>query len=117
MYTLHMPVTKGIFAKAWTCVDEGEQEQLLLENCTVLDAVELAQKFKEMGGNHTALADRTRRHEVNLSATSQHIQLAKYLESIGYITSWEEKTFEPAVKKETSRKFLKLRIRRIKQSN
>ena len=64
MYTLHMPVTKGVFAEAWTCVDEGEQEQLLLENCTVLDAVELAQKFKEMGGNYTALADRTRRRDV-----------------------------------------------------
>ena len=120
MHTLHMPVTKGVFAEAWTCVDEGEQEQLLLENCTVLDAVELAQKFKEMGGNYKALADRTRRHEVNLFATPQRIQLAKHLQTIGYITSWEEKeekAFDPAVEKETSRKLLKLRIRQIKQPN
>lgn len=120
MYTLHMPVTKGVFAEAWNCVDEGEQEQLLLENCTVLDAVELAQKFKEMGGNYTVLADRTKRREVNLSATPQHIQLAKHLQTIGYITSWEEKeekTFDPVLEKETSRKLLKLRIRQIKQPN
>lgn len=120
MHTLHMPVTKGVFAEAWTCVDEGEQEQLLLENCTVLDAVELAQKFKEMGGNYKALADRTRRHEVNLFTTPQRIQLAKHLQTIGYITSWEEKeekAFDPAVEKETSRKLLKLRIRQIKQPN
>lgn len=120
MYTLHMPVTKGIFAEAWNCVDEREQEQLLLENCTVLDAVELAQKFKEMGGNYTALADRTKRREINLSATPQHIQLAKHLQTIGYITSWEEKeekTFGSVLEKETSRKLLKLRIRQIKQPN
>ena len=120
MYTLHMPVTKGIFAEAWNCVDEREQEQLLLENCTVLDAVELAQKFKEMGGNYTALADRTKRREINLSATPQHIQLAKHLQTIGYITSWEEKeekTFGSVLEKETSRKRLKLRIRQIKQPN
>ena len=117
MYTLHMPVTKGVFAEAWTCVDEGEQEQLLLENCTVLDAVELAQKFKEMGGNYTALADRTRRRDVTLSSTPQRIQLAKHLQAIGYITSWEEKTSDSAYQQETSQKLLKLRIKQMKQPN
>ena len=85
-----------------------------------MDAVELAQKFKEMGGNYTALADRTKRREINLSATPQHIQLAKHLQTIGYITSWEEKeekTFGSVLEKETSRKRLKLRIRQIKQPN
>ena len=92
----------------------------LLENCTVLGTFELAQKFEEMGGDYTALADRTRRHEVNLLATPQRIRLANHLQSIGYITSWEgkkEKIFDPALKKETSRKLLKLRIRKIKQPN
>lgn len=120
MHTLYMPVTKGVFAQAWTCVDEGEQEQLLLENCTVLGTVELAQKFEEMGGDYTALADRTRRHEVNLLATPQRIRLANHLQSISYITSWEEKKekiFDPELKKETRRKLLKLRIRKIKQPN
>ena len=117
MNMLHMTVTKGVFAAAWNCVDEREKEQLLLENCTVLDAAEIEQKFREIGGNYTNLADRTRRHEVNLFATPQRIQLAKHLQTIGYITSWEEKAFDPAVEKETSRKLLKLRIRQIKQSN
>ena len=120
MHTLFMPVTKGVFAQAWTCVDEGEQEQLLLENCTVLGTVELAKKFEEMGGDYIALADRTSRHEVNLFATPQRIQLANHLQSIGYITSWEEKKekiFDPVLKKVTSRKLLKLRIRKIKQPN
>ena len=46
MYTLHMPVTKGVFAEAWNCVDEREQEQLLLENCTVLDSAETMQSLQ-----------------------------------------------------------------------
>lgn len=120
MYTLHMPVTKGVFAEAWNCVDEREQEQLLLENCTVLDSAELEQKFKEVGGDYAELANRTRRHEVNLSATPHNIQLANHLKTIGYITSLEEKeepTFDPVLGKVTSRKLLKLRIRQIKQPN
>ena len=120
MHTLQMPVTKGVFAEAWNFVDEGEQEQLLLENCTVLDAIELEQKFREIGGDYTALTDRTRRREVNLSATPQCIQLANHLQAIGYITGWgekEEKTFDPVLEKETSRRLLKLRIKQIKQPN
>ena len=117
MKRLCMPVTQDIFDAAWNCVDEGERGQLLLENCLVLDAIDLAQKFSEIGGAYTALADRTRRHEAELSATPQHALLAEHLRTIGYITRWEEKEeqiFNPTLGKETSRKFLKLRIRPIK---
>lgn len=117
MKRLCMPVTQDIFDAAWDCVDEGERGQLLLENCLVLDADDLAQKFREMGGDYTALADRSRRHEVELSATPQHALLAGHLQTIGYITRWEEKEekiFNPTLGKETSRKFLKLRIRQIR---
>lgn len=110
-------ITQDIFDAAWDCVDEGERGQLLLENCLVLDADDLAQKFREMGGDYTALADRSRRHEVELSATPQHALLAEHLRTIGYITRWEEKEekiFNPTLGKETSRKFLKLRIRQVK---
>ncbi|WP_143403011.1 hypothetical protein [Gemmiger sp. An120] len=117
MKRLCMPVTQDIFDAAWDCVDEGEREQLLLENCLVLDAVDLEQKFREMGGNYTTLADRTRRHEAELSATPQHALLAEHLRTIGYITNWEEKeekSFEPVREKEMTPKLLKLRIRPIK---
>ena len=117
MKRLCMPVTQDIFDAAWDCVDEGERGQLLLENCPVLDAADLAQKFSEIGGDYTALADRTRRHEVELSATPQHALLAEHLQTIGYITRWEEKEekiFNPTLGKETSRKFLKLRIKQVK---
>lgn len=112
MKRLCMPVTQDIFDAAWDCVDEGERGQLLLENCPVLDAADLAQKFSEIGGDYTALADRTRRHEAELSATPQHVLLAKHLQTVGYITSWEEKV--SPLEKETSRKVLKLRIKQVK---
>lgn len=112
MKRLCMPVTQDIFDAAWDCVDEGERGQLLLENCLVLDAADLAQKFSEIGGDYTALADRTRRHEAELSATPQHVLLAKHLQTVGYITSWEEKV--SPLEKETSRKVLKLRIKQVK---
>ena len=112
MKRLCMPVTQDIFDAAWDCVDEGERGQLLLENCPVLDAADLAQKFSEIGGDYTPLADRTRRHEAELSATPQHVLLAKHLQTVGYITSWEEKV--SPLEKETSRKVLKLRIKQVK---
>lgn len=112
MKRLCMPVTQDIFDAAWDCVDEGERGQLLLENCPVLDAADLAQKFSEIGGDYTALADRTRRQEAEQSATPQHELLAKHLQTVGYITSWEEKV--SPLEKETSRKVLKLRIKQVK---
>ena len=117
MHRLHMPVTKGILAAAWNCVDEEKQDQLLLDNCAVLDAADLAQKFKEIGGCYTGLVDRNRRHEVTMSSTPQRIFLAEHLQTIGYISSWEEKTSDSAQKKESNQKLLKLRIRQIKQPN
>lgn len=75
---------------------------------------DLPQQSKEQKNysEYTALADRTRRHEAELSATPQHVLLAKHLQTVGYITSWEEKV--SPLEKETSRKVLKLRIKQVK---
>lgn len=117
MNTLHLPITKDILYAAWNCVDQGKHGQLLLENCTILDADELEQRFEEIGGIYAELADRTRRHEATLSAIPQHKLLAEHLQAVGYITSWEEKNekfYDPVLEKEMSRKFLKLRIKQVK---
>ena len=117
MNTLHFPITKDILYAAWNCVDQGKHGQLLLENCTILDADELEQRFEEIGGIYAELADRTRRHEATLSAIPQHKLLAEHLQAVGYITSWEEKNekfYDPVLEKEMSRKFLKLRIKQVK---
>lgn len=117
MNTLHLPITKDILYAAWNCVDQGKREQLLLENCTVLDANDFEQLFGEIGGSYTELTDRTRRHEVTLLAIPQNKLLAERLQAVGYITSWEErseKIYDPVFEKEKNRKTLKLRIKQVK---
>ncbi len=114
MNELHLPITKDIFYAAWNCTNQGKRCQLLLKNCTILNADDLEQRFGEIGGAYAELADRTRRHEVTLSAIPQNNLLVEHLQDVGYITSWEEKTkidFDPVLEKETSRKILKLRIK------
>lgn len=91
MKELNMPVTKDIFNIAWNCIGERKREGLLLDNCTLFDADELERYFGELGGPYVELADRTRRHDVNLSVTDRNRALAKYLRKLEYITSEEEK--------------------------
>ena len=117
MNTLHLPITRDILYTAWNCDDQGKREQLLLENCTVLDANDFEQLFGEIGGSYTELTDRTRRHEVTLLAIPQNKLLAERLQAVGYITSWEErseKIYNPVFEKEKNRKILKLRIKQVK---
>ena len=52
-----------------------------------------------------------------MHAIPQHKLLAEHLQAVGYITSWEEKNekfYDPVLEKETSRKFLKFRIKQVK---
>ena len=117
MNAMHWPITKDVFEAAWECVDHVHQEKLLLENCELLDANNLEQRFREIGGIYGELADRTRRHEVTLSAVPENMLLVQHLEKIGYITSWEEKNekkFNPVAEKEIVRKILKMRIKQTK---
>ena len=117
MNSLHLPITKDIFNAAWNCVDRDKHVQLLLENCTVLNNDELEQRFEEIGGVYANLADRTRRREATLSANPQNKLLTEHLQSVDYITSWEEKTeksFDPVLEEEINRKILKLRIKQVK---
>lgn len=120
MKELNMPVTKDIFNIAWNCIGERKREGLLLDNCTLFDADELERYFGELGGPYVELADRTRRHDVNLSVTDRNRALAKYLRKLEYITSEEEKDekfFDDASGCEKIRKVLKMRIKQVKEKD
>lgn len=117
MNELQLPITKDIFIVAWSRVPKEKHTELLLENCTIFNANELEQRFREIGGEYLELADRTRRHDVILSDTPQNKKLAGHLKTVGYITSWEEKTgirVDSAANEENSREILKLRVRQMK---
>lgn len=116
MTALKLPVTKKIVNIAMNCVDQKDKVGILFTNIDVYGVDDLPQKFNELGGEYADLADRTKRHEVLLSATQEHYLLAEYLEKIGYITSKEEKTetqYDPALEKEKTQKFLKLRVKKV----
>lgn len=117
MNELQLPITKDIFNVAWSRVTQEKHTELLLENCTIFNANELEQRFREIGGEYLELAERTKRHEVVLSTTPQNKKLAEHLKTVGYITSWEEKTgirVDSAADEENSREILKLRVRQMK---
>lgn len=117
MNALQLPITRDIFNVAWSRVARENHTQLLLENCTLFNANELQQRFREIGGQYLELTNRTRRHDVTLSATPQNKKLAKHLKAVSYITSWEEKSekvFNSEMKGEMTQKVLKLRIKQIK---
>mgnify|MGYP004535018979 CR=1 FL=1 len=116
--TSKFPVTKDIVEVALKCVDQRNQAKILFANCGVYDAENLQQKFDELGGKYADLGDRTRRHDVILSATPEHYVLAEYLEKIGYITSKEEKIetkYDAALEREETEKFLKLRVKKVQE--
>lgn len=117
MNELQLPITKDIFNVAWSRVTQEKHTELLLENCTIFNANELEQRFREIGGEYLGLLERTKRHEVVLSATPQNRKLAEHLKTVGYITSWEEKngmTVDSAGDEENTQEILKLRVRQIK---
>ena len=98
------------------CVDQKDKAGILFTNIDVYSADDLSRRLSELGGKYADLANRTKRHEVLLSATQEHYLLAEYLEKIGYITSKEEKTetqFDPALEREKVQKFLKLRVKKV----
>lgn len=116
MAVLKLSVTKEIVDIAMNCVDQKNKAEILFANIDVYGADDLPRKFNELGGQYADLVDRTKRHEVLLSATQEHYLLAEYLEKIGYITSKEEKTetqFDPALEREKTQKFLKLRVKKV----
>lgn len=116
MSTLKLPVTKDIVDTAMNCVDQKDKAGILFTNIDVYSADDLSRRLSELGGKYADLANRTKRHEVLLSATQEHYLLAEYLEKIGYITSKEEKTetqFDPALEREKVQKFLKLRVKKV----
>lgn len=117
MNGLQLPITKDIFNVAWSHVTPKKHTELLLENCTIFNADELEQRFREIGGEYLELADRTRRHDVILSDTPQNKKLVEHLKTVGYITSREEKSkllVDPDPGKEKVQKILKLRVKQVK---
>ena len=102
MTVLGLPVTEDVFSVAWQCVNNSKRDELLLDNCKVLNETDFEKYFNEMREPYQSLSDRTRLHVVKIKRTAKNESLAKRLEEIGYITSYrhsEKETLDLRVKK------------------
>lgn len=102
MAALGLPVTEEIFSVAWQRVNSSKRDELLLDNCKVLNETDFEKYFNEMRDPYQSLSDRTRLHVVKIKRTAKNESLAKRLEEIGYITSYrhsEKETLDLRVKK------------------
>ena len=83
-------VSKDIVEAAWDILEEEKRYQLLLNHIDVYKDYELALKFKELNHVYHGLADRDRRHKVNLHYDEYNYNLMKKLYERDYLTSFSD---------------------------
>lgn len=86
-----LEISISVFDAAWSVLDIKEKEDLMMMCLDMLDANTFEKCFSEIGGHYSELADRSRRHTVNLDDNLNNSKLAQRLREIGYITSFERK--------------------------
>ena len=86
-----LEISISVFDAAWSVLDIREKEELMMMCLDLLDADRFEKCFSEIGGQYLDLADRSRRHTVNLDDNLNNSKLAQRLREIGYITSFERK--------------------------
>lgn len=113
---LKINLTNEIFYSAWSCIENDKKEQFMFDNIEIINADDIEHCFTELGGEkYSKLADRTKRHEVEIEKSIQNEKLAKYLKKIEYITSYEIKSnnnFNEPQGVNNKVEFIKLRIKK-----
>ena len=82
-------IKKSCFEVAWKYANLNQKERMFIDNLELLDCNDLEKYFQALGEKYTRFIDRTSRHTVKLLGSEDHLKLAKYLEKIEYITSYE----------------------------
>jgi len=114
MNLLGFHVTKEIFNVAWSCLAKKEKEKLMFDNIELLDVTSSENCFSELGGKYSRLADRSRRHEVELDMSTQNEKLVNHLVTIEYITSWnykEKKVYDAVSESNQYIKVIKCKVK------
>lgn len=82
-------IKKSCSEVAWKYANLNQKERMFIDNLELLDCNDLEKYFQALGEKYTRFIDRTSRHTVKLLGSEDHLKLAKYLEKIEYITSYE----------------------------
>lgn len=88
--SMRIPITKDIFDAAWDVLDAGKKKKLMLDHLSLLNAADLETCFSALGEPYQEFTDRSRRHNVTLSDSEEHRALAKRLQQVDYITSYDD---------------------------
>ena len=89
-----LEINISVFDAAWGVLDIREKEELMMMCLDLLDADRLENCFSEIGGHYSELADRSRRHTVNLDDNLNNSKLVKRLQEVGYISSSDRRERE-----------------------
>lgn len=82
-------INKDVFDAAWGVLNKVKQKELMFNYLNLLIDVDFEKCFSELGKPYQELADRNRRHNVIIPENDEHINLAKRLQHVNYITSYE----------------------------
>ncbi len=88
--SMRLSITKDVFVAAWDVLDAGEKKKLMIGYLSLLNADDFKTCFSVLGEPYQEFADRSRRHNVTLSDSVDHRALAKRLQQVDYITSYDD---------------------------
>ena len=111
--SIGITVNVELFDAAWKLLNNKEKEALMLSNLELLNAEKFEFCFSELGEEYKELSDRSRRHEVGLSDNHKNWSLVQRLKDVGYITSFQQKTYKDINKPKSNKTISKI-VCRIK---
>ena len=82
-------ISKEVFDAAWDILDVSKKRILMLSHMNLLKAEDFEVCFSMLGKPYHELTDRSRRHNVTIPDSEGHRKLAKRLQQVDYITSYE----------------------------
>lgn len=88
--SMRISITKDIFDATWDVLDAGKKKMLMIGHLSLLNADDFETCFSELGEPYQEFTDRSRRHNVTLSDSEEHRALAKRLQQVDYITSYDD---------------------------
>ena len=87
---MRISITKDILDATWDVLDAGKKKMLMIGHFSLLNADDFETCFSELGEPYQEFTDRSRRHNVTLSDSEEHRALAKRLQQVDYITSYDD---------------------------
>jgi len=87
--SMRLAIPKNAFDAAWDILGTNQKSTLMLNHLSILKSKDFEACFSVLGMPYHEFADRSRRHDVIIPDSEDHRSLAKRLQEVGYITSYD----------------------------